>query len=168
MATTLSADLANTFANPLVPQSQRNSGDVVVLTLTHELPVSAAADVCILQALPAHARVAKLEMATDDMGTTGTMSVGLYKLDSGPDQTPVFSALSTVAFASALDVNTAAVPMTDRRFTVKDIATINQPLWQLAGLSAKPDYGTIYLGISTPAATTAIGTVSMRIHLKQD
>jgi hypothetical protein len=125
-----------------------------------EVSAGSAADTAILDIrIPVDAIVSSLKIAVDDLGTSTTMSVGLYARDGG-GMGSTFTAISAAAFVSALDVATAATAITEVRFSVKNIDTINKKAWELAGLSAKPSYPEFNLGVSFPAAVTAAGTVT--------
>ena len=96
--------------------------------------------------------------ASDDLGTAGTVDIGFFKQEV--DGT--YTAVDADAIANNIDVNSAAVARTDYRFSVKGIETANQSCWELAGLSARPPYGDIYLGLTTDTGTTADGTVLLQ------
>ena len=56
-----------------------------------------------------------------------------------------------------IDVNAAVLANVEVRFETQDINTAGSKAWELAGLSAKPDYATFYLAFTASEATTAAG-----------
>lgn len=162
MAQQLSTRLTAATTRPLVVIGASFKGRPTLISDTIEVADGAAADSAILAIeIPVDAVIHSVKVATDDLGTGTTMSVGLYKQDG---VAPTFTAVSGTAFATAIDVATAAVALTEIRFSAKNIDTVNQKAWELAGLSAKPAYPTLFLGVAFPAETTAAGTVTATVH----
>ena len=160
MATILGTHITNMDATPFNRVlAVEYGGFQKTISLTEEFPVMSLADVEIVAKLPIDAVLPSIKLASDDLGTTGTLNIGFYKKNT--DGT--YTAVSAAAIASAINVNTAAVALTEYRFSVKDINTAKQKVWELAGLSARPAYSDMYVGVAAAAATTAIGTVSMFI-----
>lgn len=156
MATEKSTLVSNAQASP--PVVGTNRGLTITTVDTMEVSDGAAADVAILSVrLPVDAILPSVKIATDDFGTSTTMDVGLYLANA--DGT--FTAISAACIGSAIDVATAAVALTEIRFETKNIDTVKKKVWEIAGLSARPAYGELYLGVSFPAETTAAGTVSV-------
>lgn len=164
MAQQLSTRLTNATTLPLVVGSFANKNQLASSTDTVEVAAGSNGDTAILNIrIPVDARVTSLRIASDDLGSAGTMSVGLFSKDG---LAATFTAVSAACFVSALDVNAAAIALTERRFSVKNIDTVNQAAWELAGLSAKPStYSDFYLGLTFPTATTAVGTVSVIVDM---
>lgn len=85
--------------------------------------------------VPSNAIMHELRITSADMGSTGTIDIGLYRTtaDGG-------AVVDADFFASALDVNTAA--LTDVNVLVESGVNTNakceQPLWQAAGLTSDP------------------------------
>jgi hypothetical protein len=162
MAQQLSSRLTAATTRPLVVIGASFKGHPIIVSDTIEVADGAAADSAILAIeVPVDAVIHSVKVASDDLGAGTTMSVGLYKQDGVAAS---FTAVSGTAFATALDVATAAVALTEVRFSAKDINTINQKAWELAGLSAKPAYPTLFLGVAFPAETTAAGTVTASVQ----
>lgn len=125
-----------------------------------ELVDSAAADNFMVVKLPVEATIVSLKAAFDDLGTAGTVDIGIFKKNA--DGT--YTAVDADAFANNIDVNTAAVALTEYRYSVKGIETANQTLWELAGLSARPAYSDMYIGFTTDTGTTATGTALLQVQ----
>lgn len=101
-------------------------------------------------------RITRLEIATDDLGD-GTLNVGLYDVGDSAVEDADF-------FASALDVNSAAVSRTDITYESGVIAIENagKAIWEQLSLDDTPENRAkefdIYCTSVTAAAT---GTISM-------
>ena len=161
MAQTLGTHIANMDAKPFERVISRLHGGLAKgIVLTDEVPDTANADTMILAKLPVDAVLTSIKAAFDDLGTAGTIDIGFfYKAADG-----TYTVIDADAIANNLDVSTAAVALTEYRFSVKGIETIEQAVWELAGLSARPAYSDVYVGLTTDTGTTAAGTVSMVIQ----
>lgn len=161
MAQTLSTKVTSASATPRVvldtsKQEVQFESDLVTVA------ANTNGDTAIVHVrVPVDAMIKSIRVGTDDMGSGTTMSVGLFSRDGVTGST--FTAVSAAAFASAIDVATAATAMTDYRFNAKGIATVNQKAWELAGLSAKPDYSEFWVGLTFPAAVTATGNIAVTV-----
>jgi hypothetical protein len=156
MPTFKSSSITNADATPYVPDRANDLGAYArSFTEVFELADTADGDDAIVLRFPATAVLKRISMACDDLGSAGTISIGVHRKNADGTYTVVAAA----AFASNINVNTAAVALTDYRYNVKNIDTANQPLWQLAGLSAAPSYGDLFLSITTATGTTTAGTV---------
>lgn len=144
---------------PDVVNARLHGGVKKVAVDQFELTDTANGDIAHVFRLPIDAVIHELIFACDDLGTAGTVDIGLYTKNA--DGT--YSAVDDDAFAAAIDVNAAAVSPTDYRFSAKGIETANQALWELAGLSARPAYGDLYISLTTDTGTTADGTVMLRV-----
>lgn len=164
MAQTLGTYITNLDAKPFEKVSSRlHGGFVRGIVLTDEVPDTANGDTMILAKLPVDAILPSVKAAFDDLGTAGTVDIGLfYKASDG-----TYTVIDADCIANNIDVNAAAVALTEYRFQVKGIETIAQPLWQLAGLSARPAYADVYVGLTTDTGTTTAGTVSMVIQFQE-
>lgn len=161
MTNTLSANLTNYAATPPLVINGRLDGGLSKRNFdTVEVPALSINDTVMLARVPVDAVIGSIQLATDDLGTTGILDYGFYKRNS--DAT--FTAVSAAAIATGLDVNAAAVAFTERRFTVLDINTVQKQAWELAGLSARPAYDYLYIGLVATTATTAGGTVSQKLE----
>lgn len=162
MVTTYGTHITNFDANPPNTVNSRLHGGVVKGAVdVFELPVLAnVADAHIVFKVPVDAILHSVKMAADDLGTTGDVHIGFYKKNA--DGTYV--AVDADAIATAVDVNAAATGLTEYRFEQATINTAADAAYVLAGLSARPAYGDLYIGISASEATTAVGTVAMQIQ----
>lgn len=120
-------------------------------------------DVILLCRVPVDSNITSVILNSDDLGTTGTLNVGFYKAD-GSTISADTDAVDEDAIATAVDVNAAAVSNSELRYEVQDINTINSKAWELAGLSARPDYDEFFLAITASAATTAAGDITVRVE----
>lgn len=153
--------VANMDATPFTRTlSKLNGGNPKSTILTYELPDTANADYAIVAAVPVDAVLKSIKFASDDLGTAGTVDIGFYKRNANGS----YTAVSAAAIANNIDVNSAAVALTEYRFSVKGIETAQQTMWELAGLSARPSYGDLYIGLTTDTGTTTSGTVTMHIE----
>ena len=92
-------------AKPFTRVSARSAGaqsKTEIFTL--EVPDTANADSVIVTAVPVDAVISSIRFGCDDLGTAGTVSLGFYKRNV--DGT--YTAVSSAAIASNIDVNTAA------------------------------------------------------------
>ncbi len=83
--------------------------------------------------VPSRAVIKRVELASDDLGTSVTVNVGLYAKDDG-------AVVDADFFASAVDVATAAVARTDITYesAVIDLADQGKQLWEQLGLTEDP------------------------------
>lgn len=107
--------------------------------------------------IPSNARAIRCWFASDDLSGSGaTLDLGLY-------QTPANGGAVVDAdfFASALDVATSAVALTEVTFErgAALIDEIEKPLWERLGLSADPQRDYDITGVSAVAAAT--GTMAV-------
>lgn len=107
--------------------------------------------------LPSHAVVNKLKLYSDDIGTTTIADFGLYRTaaDGG-------AVVDADFFASAVSLKDGAISGTEIQHEsgVYDVSEIEQPLWQVAGLSADPKV--MYDVVATlTAAADAAGTITL-------
>lgn len=101
--------------------------------------------------IPSNARCVRAFYSCDDLGTGVTMNVGLYQTTANGG-----AVLDQDFFASALDVATAAVGITEITFErgATLISELEQPLWQRAGLSADSNRNYDVVAVSASAAAT--------------
>jgi hypothetical protein len=131
-------------------------------------------DVLVFFEVPVDALIDSVILASDDLGTTGDINVGMYpgltelkrlgKLDAtGTLSITDADAVDEDALGSAIDVNAAAVAPTEIRYETKGIETINQKAWELAGLSSRPAYENFLIGVTLSEASTAAGDVTLLV-----
>lgn len=160
MATFLGTHITKFDATPPATVNARQHGGLVkYIGDTFELADSANADFAIVAKLPVDSMLVSLKAAFDALGTAGTVDIGFYKKNA--DGT--YAVVDADAIANNLAVSTTAVALTEYRFSVKGIETMNQSVWELAGLSARPAYTDMYVGLTTDTGTTAVGTATVQI-----
>lgn len=159
MATQKGTHITDFDSNPFdVVDSKLHGGRMRHARDQFELTDTADGDVAHVLKIPVDAVIDSIKFACDDLGTAGTVDIGFYKKNA--DGT--YTAVDADAIANNIDVNSAAVSLTEYRYSVKGIETANQKAWELAGLSAKPAYDDLYLSLTTDTGTTADGTVLLQ------
>lgn len=108
-------------------------------------------------------RVTSVQVYCDAV-TSGAMDVGIYRTaaDGG-------AVVDADLFASAQSIATAITTGTDitHESGVYGVEDIEQPVWQALGLTSDP--GVLYDVVGTlTAATTAAGTVSLKVRVVND
>lgn len=153
MPQTLTTNATNLVANPQVVNdigASSNRPHVAFERIT--IPDTANADTHITGVkLPVDARVISVRFGCDDLGTAGTIDLGLFRRDGLNSST--FTVVNANCIANNIDVATAAVATAERLV----VANLGQRAWQIAGLSARPDYDHLFVGITTDTGTTAAG-----------
>lgn len=139
-------------ATPAVKLSRLESDGVIRAKAdSAAFAASDATSVARIFRIPSRARVHRLVFASDDLGTGGTVDVGLHQTAANGG-----AVVDADFFASALDTDTAAVARTDITFEsgINDIIKCDMAIWQQLGLSADPrvDYDVTVL------RNTAAGT----------
>lgn len=162
MAETLSANITLLDANPRAAASREfQAGTVQTIVDTLETKtIEAVGDVLRLARIPARAILLSIKVAVDDLGTTGDLDIGFHK----PTYEDSGAVLDVDAIEADMDVNAAATALTEKRFTTLGIETVRQPVWDLATLSALPDYADIDITMTATEATTAAGTVIIMVE----
>lgn len=146
-------------------------GFEVVQPATYAAPgVIADNDVILMMEIPVDAKITSIRAWVDDLGATGDLNLGFYP---GPSALNVTIASDSDAvdedcLATALDVNAAALADVELRFEVQDINTVQERAWEIAGLSAKPEYSTFYLAFTASEATTAAGDITLIVRHTQN
>lgn len=164
MATVLSDLLTTEAAGNQIEMGKGYSREKVIIA---EYTASAAvADntVILLARLPVDAKITSVRFWCDDLGTTGAFNLGFYPGNIKPGSVVIGDALDEDALATAVNVNTAAVADSELRFEAANITTASSKVWELAGLSDKPDYSTIYLALTASAASETGGDLSVIIR----
>lgn len=116
----------------------------------------------VLMSLPSNARMSALWLLCDAI-TSGAADFGIYRTtqDGG-------AVVDADCFASAQSIASAITTGTNilHESGVLDISEIEQPLWQILGLTADPNV--MYDLVATlTAATTAAGTLTARVTYTQ-
>jgi len=113
--------------------------------------------------VPSNCRVSQVLLYTDDLGTTGTMDIGIYQTTQNGG-----AEVDADHFASAVDVNAAALNAVDvtHESGVFGLEDAEKPLWEALGLSSDP--GIMYdVCVTLRAAITAAGTVTLKARYAQ-
>lgn len=160
MATTKGTHITKFDSTPTETVNSRFHGGLLKASVdVFELADTANDDAHIVFRLPVDAVIHSVKMATDDLGSSGTVSIGFYKKDTDGS----YTAVDVDAIASLIDVATAATVLTEYRFEAAAIDTALEPAYELAGLTARPAYGDLYIALTTPTGTTAVGTVALQV-----
>lgn len=167
MATVKALNVTNADATPKVATSARlNRGTIQTIIDTIETPaILAIGDIVLLARLPVEAALLSVKIASDDLGTAGDMDIGFYQGTQPGGIAGIV--LDADALDTAVDFNTAANAFTDARFANLDINTVQQPVWDLATLSARPSYDYIDIALTATEATTVVGTVSIIVEFTE-
>lgn len=112
--------------------------------------------------VPSNCRISQIMLFCDDVGNAGAMDFGIYQTTANGG-----AVVDADFFASAVDINTAALNGTDITYEAATAAgqidDIDDQLWVQLGLSADPGRMYDIVGTSTTAAGTG-GTVSLRVR----
>lgn len=140
--------------------SNLHSGRIHSISCVDEIPDTANADNMIVARVPVDAVVKTVRFACDALGA-GTIDIGFYRKNANG----TYTAVDVDAFATLIAV-TSALAITDVTYeaAATNIAFRNQPVWQRAGLSARPDYSDMYIGYYFATGTSAVGTVLLDIE----
>ena len=126
--------------------------------------VLALNDVLILGRIGMEDTIESILLFSDDQGTGGLLDVGFHLIDG---LNGLGAAIDADAIGTSIDVKTAALSASEIRFETKGINTLNQKVWELAGLSARPDYGECFITATAVEATTnASGKFAWRIKVR--
>jgi hypothetical protein len=108
--------------------------------------------------IPSNARVAQVLLSCDNLGATGAIDIGIYQTTENGG-----AVVDADHFASAVLVTSVRQNL-DVTFEsgVYDLAKIEQPLWQVLGLTADPkrDYDIV---ATATAATVSAGTITLQV-----
>jgi hypothetical protein len=144
-----SASMSGGGANPVV------AIDTKLLATT-----PATGGTITLTRVPVDAKIASIMLAFDDLGTSAPADLGFYKAGSAGA-----TAVDIDAMASAIAMGTAQTTWAEYRFEAANISTADQPAWELAGLSARPDYGDFDIVLTFGTVSSgAVGDVSFKVE----
>lgn len=145
---------------------QIHSGRERVVVAHDAAPILADNDIVLMCEVPVDARINSIRLWADDLGTTGDLNLGFYPgPGSGVSISADTDAVDEDALGTAIDANAAALADVEVRFETQNISTANSKAWELAGLSAQPDYGSFYLAFTASEATTAAGDLVLHVRL---
>lgn len=141
---------------------QGGTYDERVLVDTMEVTALSTNDTVVLARIPVDARITSVQLACDDLATTSiTLDIGLYE---GFTDGAAASAVDDDCIGSAIDVD-GGVALTEYRYETQGIETIDQPAWEIGGLSARPSYGNFDLVLHANGVSGGqTGTVSVLVR----
>lgn len=147
-------------ATPVVKTNQLERGGKLRTAYgTAAFAASDATSVARVLRVASSARVESLYFANDDLGTGGTVDIGLHDISA----VNAGAVVDADFFASALDTDTAAVVFTDRTYESGVITHTNagKAIWEQLGLATDPkkEYDI------TVTRNTAQGTGAVSIKL---
>ena len=106
----------------------------------------------------AHDRIKSLRMGMDSLATSaGTLDVGFHAAGIGG------AAVNIDALGTAIISNSATEDV-EIRYEILGHETLNQPVWQLAGVAADPGGGTFYdltVTVLARGTTPATGNITL-------
>lgn len=150
MANTQSTGFAFLEASPPgIADRQAVGGAHVVVIGNSEFDAVTAADTLQICRVPVDAVLLSIKMGFDDLGGTETIDVGFYKVGAPGAVLDVDAIIDGLSVASA-------VAFAEYRFSAPDIDTTGERMWELAGLSAKPDYSQMDIVLTSATTTTPI------------
>lgn len=160
MPTFKASNITSFDAIPKVARSARlNKGrSNTILDTIETQAIIAVGDIILIARVPVEAALISVKIASDDLGTTGDFDIGFYRGTHTDGTAGVV--LDANALATAIDMNLASLTFTDYRYDTLGIETVQQPVWDLATLSARPSYDFIDIALTATEATTSIGTIS--------
>ena len=141
--------------------SQADGGEYGITAHILTGGVVADNEVIVMAEIPVNANITSLRLWSDDLGTTGDLNLGFYPGNLVPSVIVVGDAVDEDALGTAIDVNAAAIANVEVRFETKNISTMGDLAWELAGLSAEPDYGTFFICLTASEATTDTGDIAL-------
>ena len=163
MADTQSANIAQLESSPREIADRRISGSAKVIEKGTVEFTPNANDTLTVARVPVDATLDSLRFAFDDLGGTITIDIGFYKVPVQGAGTPG-AVVDQNAIGTLVAASTASA-MTELRFETQEINTITERMWELANLSARPDYEQFDIVLTVVTGTTpAAGTVSWYIE----
>ncbi len=163
MADTQSPNIAQLESSPREIADRRISGSAKVIEKGTVEFTPNANDTLTVARVPVDATLDSLRFAFDDLGGTITIDIGFYKVPVQGAGTPG-AVVDQNAIGTLVAASTASA-MTELRFETQEINTIIERMWELANLSARPDYEQFDIVLTVVTGTTpAAGTVSWYIE----
>lgn len=147
-------------ATPVVKVNQLEDGGKVRSSYgSADFAASDATSIARVLRIASDAKVVTLRFASDDLGTGGTVDVGLHQTTENGG-----AAVDDDLFASAVDTDTAAVGWTDitDESAVVAIEDAGKALWEQLGLSTDPRVNYDVTVTRNTAAGT--GTVALKME----
>lgn len=158
-----SSAITNRDATPSVPNNPILEGGILKECVgTVEMTTADSGSTYRFCQVPSNCRISQIMLFADDVGNAGAMDFGIYQTTANGG-----AVVDADLFASAVDINTAALNGTDITYeaatSTAQIDDIEKALWVQLGLSADPGIFYDIVGTSTTAAGTG-GTVSLRVR----
>jgi hypothetical protein len=151
-------------ATPVVKVNPTKHNGVVRAAFgTAAFAASDATSVARVARIPSRARVSLVQLQSDDLGTGGTVDVGLHRTSADGG-----AVVDADFFASAVDTDTAAVARTDVTYEsgVITIANRGKRVWEQLALTADP--GFMYDVTITRNTATGTGNVNLWVEYIAD
>ena len=160
VTTSKSVNLTARDTKPFTVVPARTKGAVVKFSGdTIENPNTSAADIAIFDlGLTVDDILVGLHAASDDAGATGTFDIGFYKRNN--DGT--FTVVEVDVIGNDIDNSGAAIALTNYRFSALNITTVSAPIWSLAGLTARPAYSEIFIGLTFDGNDSQIASITLQ------
>ena len=117
-------------------------------------------DTVALIRVPPHAVLDEFFWMCDDLGGTVALDFGFWRAGQGA---AIGAAIDPNGLATLVDC-ASAVAKTDLRYEVLAIETTGQEVWELAGLSARPDYDIDIGFVATTGTTPLVGDIAWLIN----
>lgn len=159
--TTSSSFITNRDASPRVKSDAIVSKGILmeaigVLESTAADDIGSKYKMC---SIPSNARISQVLLTCDDLGSTGAVDIGLYQTTENG------GAVVDADFFASAQVLTTALDKTDVMFEsgVIDEAELEEPVWELLGLSAdsKIDYDVV---LTATQAVELAGTIAIQVR----
>lgn len=165
VVTTKSAAITNRDATPVVINTAAKT-DAVIRQAKGLVAVANGDSIgskLIFCSVPSNAVASSVLLTTADVGTTGTMDVGLYRTtkDGG-------TVVDADFFGSAVSISGGALARSDitHESTVYPYTNKEKPLWEALGLASDPCVDYDVVGTLT-AASDAAGTLLLEVEFTQ-
>lgn len=159
MADTLSSQLTNRDATPMVIEDSRESKARLMESVANIAfdAAEASANTFRYFEVPSNARISQILLSCDDLGTAGAADIGLY------DTTENGSAVVDADFFASDQALTSALSNSDvtHESGVYGIEDAEKPLWEALGLSEDP-HKSYDVVITLTTATVDAGDVGLK------
>lgn len=116
-------------------------------------------DILVLFEVPVDANITSYKHHSDDLGTSGEIDFGIYPGNIKPADLVATDAIDQDLLGTMIVASTVQDDV-EIRYETLDINTTGKKLWELAGETSKPEYGTYFLCGTISEATTTGGTVA--------
>lgn len=163
MANTNSPEITLLEATPRGISDRRLSGSKKVLSKGTVEFTATAADTLTVARVPVDATLDSLRFAFDALGDTITINGGFHQVPLVGGSTPG-TVIDVDVLMTVVDA-ASELAMIEYRFETQNIDTISKRMWELAGLSARPDYEQVDIVLTVVTGTNpSEATVSWYIE----